>query len=129
MEAARLQKVADRLDLGTDPLRALAGTEGKIPKGNSDIGPAPTAAPYSGTKLPTEQTAANFQPGCFCAKNFGGDSNSSKAATQDSKELNSPLARADFGGVMQGDGSLYAKKVAPKTPEPNTDGGDFEPRG
>jgi len=130
MEAARLTKVADRLDLGTDALRGLAGTEGKIPKGDSSIGPSPTPAPYSGTKLPTEQTMPSFDPGMSGdAKNFGGARATARASVQDSKELNNEMLRADFGGVMQGDGQLYAKKVAPRVPEPDKEGGDFEPRG
>ena len=130
MEAARLVKVADRLDLGTDALRGLAGTEGKIPKGNSDVGPMPTPAPYSGTKLPTDQTAARFSADEGASSNFDTDSRSTgKAPTQDARELNSPMLRADFNTTDAGAGKLYAKSVSSVAPQPDPAGGDFEPRG
>jgi hypothetical protein len=63
MEAARLIKVEDRLDLGTDALSGQAGSQnsGKtvtsgLAKGTAGPGPMPTPAKNSGTNLNTAYT-------------------------------------------------------------------------
>ena len=92
MEAARLQKVEDRLDLGTDALRSLAGTQesGKTPtsglqRGTAGPGPAPTPAKNSGTKLD-----ASFLAPSFTASNGEGRQYNAKDDSKASGSLPDP---------------------------------------
>lgn len=132
MEAAKLVHVQDRLDLGTDPLAALAGSAGSgktvtsaTPGGTNGSTPPPSPAQNSGTKLPGSEVDSKF-----AAEDFGVVKAGGKDAAQTSTGIAASFLSPSFSPGMSGDGKLYAKSVASVVPPSNdTKGADFEPRG
>jgi hypothetical protein len=126
MQAAKLEKVEDRLDRGTDALRSLAGTEGKIPKGNADVGPAPTPAACSGTKLPDTLLGPRFTPGMDGSGRQYAEVRTGSNPTQEKdvpESLLDPKYEAQNGSGRDTGGAEDDSKAFSNLPDPD------EPRG